>query len=90
MTNLFSSKPLSELTIDELYKKEKFLSTAKKVMIAVMILATVGTLIRIYLKAHFPGDSGLLIMSLLLSALVTANQKKVTDEINSRAESKSN
>ncbi|MCK8496017.1 hypothetical protein M0L20_29395 [Spirosoma sp. RP8] len=85
--SIFSPKPLSELTVNELEKKGQFFNTTGKVSTIIMIIATVSTLIRIYLKVSLPYDSIPILASVFLGALVAKRQKEVTTEIDARIKS---
>ena len=84
MSNLFSTKPLAEMSLDELRKQERSFNIASQVTFGIMIAAIVVTLIRVYLKAHFPGDTFLTFGPLFLMLFVGDKLKKIRTEISSR------
>jgi hypothetical protein len=84
MNNLFSNKPLSEMSLTELKAQEQSFKTASRIMAGIMLLMVAATLIRIYLKAHFPGNTFLLLVCVFISFLTASRSKKINEEINSR------
>ena len=84
MNNLFSTKPLSEMSLEELKKQEQSFKTAARVTTGILLVLIVATLIRIYIKAHFRGDTVSLIVLILLTLLTGDKLKKIKAEISSR------
>ena len=85
MTTLFNTKPLSDMSLEELKKQEQSFKIATRVATGVLVLLVVATLIRIYLKAHLRGDTFLLIGFIFLSMLTGDKLKKIKAEISARA-----
>ncbi len=73
------------MSLEELKKQEQSFKTASRVATGILVVLTVATLIRIYLKVHFRGDTFLLLGFIFLSMLTGDKLKKIKAEISARA-----
>lgn len=84
MSNLFNTKPLSDMSLEELKKQEQSFKTAGRVLTGFLLVLIVAYLIHLYRKDHSSGYAIPLAGLGGLSVFIADKLKKIRAEISLR------
>ncbi len=84
MSNLFTTKPLAEMSLEQLKKQGKSFITVSRVMSVILLVLLLYYFIHLYQKGWGSGSTGSLAGFSALTAAAALQLKKIRAEISQR------